>query len=163
MKNKSTVSFYTFLFTILMPLISFNTAIAQEHGIFELGSNQNDRSDFYDLAFNLHSTYYITNNAIKKNIQNESSLLKLTFYDTNSFSLLNQNNPDYETVELISVNLKTINDLNNKLDLRTNASSFKNLKYIFIKSYFKSTEQQINDFVIHDSDIRIFYRVENPS
>ena len=174
MKNNSTLLFYSFLFTILVTLIS-SSAVAQEHGIFELNNDQNtskhisdksknqtDNKEFYDLAFNLHPTYYINKNNIKKSNHKESSILKLTFFDTQSFNVFSQDNSNYRSVKLIIVNIKTLSDLNNKLNL-SNIQGLNNLKYIFIKCYFKCTEQQMKDFVLHDSNIRIFYRVENPS
>jgi len=171
MINKSTFAFYTFLFSVC---ISFSSLTAQENAIYEVsdGSSmskssskkvtQNDRADFYELAFKLHATTYVENNIIKKSSNSEASVSKLTFKDAKSFNVLNQSIKDFNDVELITIILKNENDLNNKLEL-TQDNGFGNLKYIYIKCYFKCNEQQIRGFVTSDASIRVFYKTETPS
>jgi len=174
MRNKSTLAFYTFLFSICISFFSFSKLTAQENDIYELNGNtalaktsskkasQNDREDFYDLAFKLHATSYVENNSMRKSNKNVTSVSKLTFNDTKSFNILNQNNQDLNDVELITIVLKNENDLINKIDL-TQTSGFGNLKYVFIKCYFKCSEQQIKGFVTSDASVRVFYKTETPS
>lgn len=177
MKNKSTLTFYTFLLSISISLFSFNQIIAQEdNGIYEISNSnkselskgsskkgeKNNRDGFYNLAFKLHSTSYVENNGIKSNKKSQS-VSKLTFIDTKSFNILNNsNNSDFENVELITIVIRNKEDLNNKLNLN-DINGFNSLKYIYVKCYFKCTEQQINEFLNSDADIRIFYKTETPS
>ena len=171
MINKSTFAFYTFLFSVC---ISFSSLTAQENAIYEVsdGSSmskssskkvtQNDRADFYELALNLQPTLYVENNSFKKNNNTVSITSKLTFNDAKSFSVLKQSGKDFSEVELITIVLQNESDLNNKITV-TQANGFGNLKYIYIKCYFKCTEQQIRSFVTSDVAIRIFYKSETPS
>lgn len=174
MKNKLTFTFCTFLLSLCITLLSSGKLCAQENGIYEIEKNNsisketakknkgNDRDDFYHLAYKLHPTSYAENKSIKKVNYNSAKISKLTFNDANSFNVLNQNTSNFYDVELITVNLNSVEDLNNKLDL-TEASGFNNLKYIFIKCAFKCTEAQIKQFINSDSNIRVFYKVEIPS
>ena len=174
MRNKSTLAFYTFLFSLCILLFSSSELAAQENDIYEVnGSNsmsktsskkgiQNDREDFYDLAFNLRPTAYIENNVIRNNRKGGASVSKLTFIDTKSFNILSQSNQNFNDIELISIKLESENDLNNKINL-TQASGFSSLKYVFVKCYFKCTEQQVKGFITADPNVRIFYKTEKPS
>lgn len=168
MKNKSALTFYTFLIVCFISILSIGKVSAQENGIYELNnktfskskvSSSNDRVEFYNLSQNLHSTAYINNNAVSK-IYGEGKIQRITLGDSKSFSLLNK--ADYDNVELITITLNSVNDLNNTLDLTSNKNLGK-LKYIFIKCYFKCTASQIEKFIISNSNLRIFYKTETPS
>lgn len=173
MKNKSALTIYTLLFVCFVYLISIEKVSAQEHGIFELTSDavfskvitkenkKKNRDHFYNLAQKLHATAYISNNAVN-NIYGKNEIKRLTFSDTKSFGLLNKKN--FNEIELITVTLKKVSDLNSVLDLANNKKLSK-LKYIFVKCNFKCTKQQIKNFVKINlnSKIRIFYKTEIPS
>lgn len=174
MKNKLSLSFYTFLVSIFVTLIPFNNIIAQDKGIIELKENstlsknssdknkKNDREGFYNLAFKLHPTAYVKDNNFKSQIETSNSVSKLTFNDTKSFGIVNNNHNNLNNVELITVTLHTSADLNNKLILIDN-SNFGNLKYVYIKCFFDCTEQQIKEFISSDTNVRVFYKIEIPS
>jgi hypothetical protein len=171
MKNKSALTTYTALLSCLVFLLSVNITEAQENDIFELSNNlktskssiskNNSRSDFYNLKYKLHSTIYIGKNSIEK-IYGKGKAKKLTFSDTDSFSLLNNNSKQYNDVELITITLSSPTDLNKSLNL-SNTNKFTNLKYIFIRCYFKCTPEQIKAFVKSNSNVRVFYSNEIPS
>ena len=173
MKNKSALTFYTFLFVCFLTLLTIGKASAQEHGIFELTNDdelskvkikkykENSRGKFYKLSQNLHTTAYISNNTVKK-IYGKGDIKKITFNDSKSFGLLN--NKKYGSVELITIKVDKASDLVNKLDLTTN-NELSSLKYIFIRCNFKCKKQQIKKFIKakSNSNIRVFYRTETPS
>ncbi|WP_372754520.1 hypothetical protein [Mariniflexile sp.] len=172
MKNKLTLTFYSFLLSLCVSLFITIEGNAQENGIYEINNNAtllkdtakktkvNDRENFYDLAFKIHPTSYANDKIIKKNNNNKSS--KLTFNDSKSLGLLNQNNTDFNHIELVTIKLNSIQELNKKVDL-TNANSFSNLKYVYIVCSFQCTESQIKEFIRSNSNIRIFYKIEIPS
>ncbi len=173
MKNKSALTFYTFLLACLVSILSIETATAQENGIFELTNDddlskvkvkkykEKNRGKFYNLTQRLHTTAYISNNTVTK-VYGDGTIKKITFGDSNSFGLLSDKT--YANVELITINIKNASDLNNKLDLTT-GNKLSSLRYIFIKCNFKCTKQQIKKFVKanRNSNIRIFYKTELPS
>lgn len=174
MRNKSTLAFYTFLFSLCILLFSSSELVAQENDIYEVNAtntlsktsskkeNPKDRESFYDLAFKLHTTSYVENNSIRKSNKNSTSVSKLTFNDVSSFNVLKQTNQDFNDVELITIVLKSANDLNNKIDL-TEINGFDNLKYVYIKCQFNCSEQQIKGFVTSNGTVRVFYKTEIPS
>ncbi|WP_341215130.1 hypothetical protein [uncultured Wocania sp.] len=173
MKNKSALTFYTFLFVCFASLMYTGQVLGQENDIFELTNDdelskvkvkkykEDNRGKFYNLAQKLHTTSYISNNTINK-VYGEGEIKKITFEDSKSFSLLN--NKIYNAVELITVTLNNLSDLNNTLDLTTN-KNLSSLKYVFVKCNFKCKKQQIKKFVKakSNSKIRIFYKTESPS
>ena len=172
MKNKSTLTFCTFLFLCCISLFFSNKIIAQENGIYELSNNNfsksvaksqadNGRSEFNKLAYNLHPTVYVVN-GIEKTTYGQGLPIKLTLKDAKSISVLNSGNPKYNKVQLITIKLNKSSDLNTKLDL-SSLSGLSELKYIFIKCNFKCTADQLKTFVNANSVIRIFYRSETPS
>ncbi|MFD0988594.1 hypothetical protein ACFQ1R_00670 [Mariniflexile jejuense] len=173
MKNKLTIPFYSLLLSLCITLISSGKLCAQENGIYEIENNNslsketakkskgNNREDFYNLAYKLHPTSYAENKSIKK-VNNSAKVSKLTFNDSNSFNVINQTNSNFNDVELITIKLNSVADLNNKLDL-TDANGFNNLKYVYIKCSFKCTETQIKQFINSDSNVRVFYKIEIPS
>ena len=169
MKNKSTLTLYSFLFMCCISLLFTNKAVAQENGIYELTNNNsksitktnNEREEFNNLAYNLHSTIYIEN-GIEKTTYGEGLPIKLSLKDTKSISLLNSGNSKYNQVKLITIKLKNSNELNNILDL-SNTSGLSKLLYIYIKCHFKCTADQIKAFVKASPQTRIFYTSETPS
>lgn len=173
MKNNSVSIRYHILFFLALLLFSGNSLMAQENGIYELVKDNgqskkvsskgqvNDRADFYDLAFNLHPTAYAENNTFKYYKPNKT-ISKLSFADSKSLGLLYQNNSKYDKAELLIITLKTPSDINNGIDI-TDLKGLNNLKYVFIKCYFKCSEKQIEDFITANPNVRIFYSVENPS
>lgn len=164
-------------FAICMLLLSVSTLTAQENGFYEIKANlisddnpqsntNTSREAFYNLIYNLHPTAYVDNNAIKIGGNSGNSnlpILKLTFHDTKSFSVLNQANAQYNNVELMSINVMTVGDLNNRLNL-VDVGNLNQLKYIYIECYFDCTASQLKEFITYDNpNIRIFYKVSKPS
>ncbi|AUP77205.1 hypothetical protein C1H87_00115 [Flavivirga eckloniae] len=148
-------------------LLYSNNTLAQEHGIYELVNNQivqksNNRNDFYNLSKKLHPTHYFENNTLK-NKYGEGAPVRISLKGTNGFSLLNQQNSNYNGVKLITITLKNESDLNTPLDL-SNTQGFPQLQYIYIKCLFSCTASQIERFVKNPNDsIRIFYTSVRPS
>lgn len=172
MKNKSTLTLYTFLFACCISLVFTNKALAQENGIYELSNNNfsksaiksktdNERGAFNKLAYNLHPTIYVKN-GIEKKTYGKDLPVKLTLEDAKSISILNSGKSKYNQVQLITIKLSNSGDLNTILDL-SNISGFSKLKYIYIKCHFKCTANQIKSFVKASPQTRIFYTSETPS
>lgn len=163
MNNKSTLTFPTIISTCFIILFSIIHVNAQEKGIYEITSDAatNDRSHFYDLAFKLHPTIYLKNNIVKK-IYGDGIIKKITFEDTKSFGMLNNQDSKYKDVELITIKLTSKTDLNTQLDL-SNSSVFVNLKYIYLKSNFKLKSEVVKNFIKVSPNVRILYKSGNPS
>ncbi len=186
MRNKSTLTFYTFLLICCVSIISIEKTSAQENEIYELTDDinsplkkpearstskktkikkveDNSRSKFYSLIKKMHTTAYIKNSAVTK-IYGKGPIKKITFKDVKSFNLLNKKNEKYDHAELLTVSLKNVNDLNNYLNL-SKAQGVNKLRYVFIKCHFKCTKKQIKKFVKtnSNSNIRIFYKTESAS
>ncbi len=173
MKNKPALTFYSFLLVCIVSILSIENATAQENGIFELTNDdelskvkvkkykEKNRGKFYNLTQKLHTTAYISNNTLNK-VYGEEEIKKITFGDSKSFGLLNDKK--YDKVELITIKVDKVIDLNNNLDLTAN-DKLPSLKYIFVKCNFKCNKQQIKKFVKanKNSNIRIFYRTESSS
>ena len=167
MKNKSTLTFYTFLLICCVSLISIEKATAQENEIFELTEDNNQskvrirkhkdnkRGKFYALAHKIHTTAYIENNVVTK-VNGKGQIKKMIFKDSKTSDILKLTDSEYDNVELIIVTLKSMSDLNNKLDLLNINDK---LKYVFIKCQFKCTKKQIKNFIKikPKSHIRVFY------
>jgi len=178
MRNQPTFAFKKrAFFAICMLLLSVNILTAQENGYYEIKANlisddnspsntDNSREAFYNLILNLHPTAYVENSAIKIGGNSGYSnlpILKLTFHDTKSFSILNQANAQYNDVELMTIKVLTVADLNNRLNL-VDVGNLNQLKYIYIECYFDCTESQLKGFITYDNpNIRIFYKVSKPS
>jgi len=175
MTDKLTPIGYKIVIVCILAFISTIKISAQENNIFELNvgkdlyktiktksidsKKNNSREEFYKLSQNLHTTAYISENAISKT-NGRGDIKKLDFGDSKSFKLLSQSN--YNNVELITIILKNTSDLNNKIDL-TKDYKLGKLKYVFIKCYFKCNANQIKQFITTDSNIRVFYTAQTPS
>lgn len=171
MSTKSTLIILIFSF---ISLLFLETATAQQKGIFELrNSNSNsavksissklnlqqDRFNFYELSQKLHTTVYISNNAVN-HVYGEGKIKKITFNDTQSFNLLGAN--PYNTVELITINVSQASDLKTVLNLNK-INNLESLKYVFIICYFECSAEQIADFITPIPNIRVFHKIETPS
>jgi hypothetical protein len=170
MKNKSTLAFYTLLFSFCITLFSFSRVIAQENGIYEISGSDTqkdknksnyDRTEFYELTQKLHSTFYIGENKLK-NTYGNGQPIRITLDDANSFNFLTKDSSKFSEVEIITMTLNNQGDLNNKLNL-SSLNNLKKLKYIYLKCDFKCTDKQIKEFIKYDSNVRVFYKIENPS
>lgn len=169
MSTKSTLIILIFSF---ISLLFLETATAQQKGIFELPNSnsavqrnssklnlQHDRLDFYELSQKLHTTVYISNNAVN-HVYGEGKIKKITFNDTQSFNLLGAN--QYNTVELITINVSQASDLKTVLNLNK-INNLESLKYVFIICYFECSAEQIADFITPIPNIRVFHKIETPS
>ncbi|WP_188653716.1 hypothetical protein [Yeosuana aromativorans] len=169
MKNNSASIRYILFLFIALSLFFGNNLMAQENGIYEVtqkgksdkeygkGANKmnNDRTEFYNLAFNLHPTYYFENNFLKTSYDS-GNLSKLTFEDAKSSNIVKNEDPKYDQVELITIALENISDLKNSIDLSKD-KNLKKLKYVYIKCYFNCSEDDIKKFIQTDKNVRIFY------
>ncbi|NJX15442.1 hypothetical protein [Tamlana crocina] len=174
MKNKTTPSFF-FLFLFLSILfLSSNQVAAQDYDIYELQKENpsvsksagkvdksKNRTEFYDLYQNLHTTIYVSNNKIDK-VYGEGDIKRITLSDNNSFAFLNTDNDQFKEVKLITVKLKSKNDLNQVLDL-SDSPHFVKLKYVFLKCYFEYTDEDIQNFIKVTPNVRVFHISANPS
>lgn len=109
----------------------------------------------------MHPTHYFENSSLKS-VYKSGDPVKLTFEDAQSFKLLKNPNSKNNQVELITIMLNSSKDLSNSIDLTKN-TDLKKLKYIFIKCNFKCSKDQIQKFIKTNSEIRIFYSLQNPS
>ncbi|MEP5341111.1 MAG: hypothetical protein ABJL44_10085 [Algibacter sp.] len=163
MNIKSILTFRTLISACFILLFSIVQVNAQEKGIYEIENDAatNERSHFYDLAFKLHPTIYLKNNTVKK-IYGEGDMKKITLEDSKSFDILNNQDTRYKDVEIITMKSISETDLNNHLDL-SNTSVFGNLKYIYIRSNFTLTPEDIISFIKVNPNVRIFYKSANQS
>lgn len=163
MKTKSILKLYFILTISSIFLLSSNLSLAQDRNIYEISDNpnQSDRADFYELAFNLKTTVYFKNNAVKSQY-GEGDVVKVTLEDSNSFNILIQNQAQYSKAEIITVNVNDISELSKRIDL-TALTQMTQLKYVFIKCMFKSQTQDIKDFIKVNTGIRVFFNAQNPS
>jgi hypothetical protein len=174
MKHNSTLNIYLSLIVLSVLFFIPSNIFSQDYNIREfenqtankqttLKQNKtNNRDAFYDLTFKMHPTYYFQNNELK-NKYGKGVPLKLTFRDLKSVENLYDNTLNYSQVQLITIDLLNINDLNNIIDLTINNQPFQNLKYIFLRCNFNCNEQQINKFIKVNSDIRVFFTTEKGS
>ena len=170
MKNNSVTTRYGFFLFVSLFLFMGNKLLAQENGVHEIVQNEfskknkekgnsnafnGNRDEFYKLAFNLHPTYYYENNSLKSTYDS-GNLSKLTFEDVKSSNSIKNKNPKYDQVELITIILKNVNDLKSPLNLSKD-QNLKKLKYVYIKCYFKCSDDDIKNFIRTDKNVRIFY------
>lgn len=174
MKNKTTPSFF-FLFLFLSILfLSSNQVAAQEYDIYELEKENpavsksaekvdksKNRTEFYNLYQNLHTTIYVSNNKVDK-VYGKGDIKRITLSDSNSFAFLKTDDYQFKEVKLITVKLKSKNNLNQVLDLR-DKPHFVKLKFIFLKCYFKYTDEDIQNFIKVNPNVRVFHISANPS
>lgn len=179
MSNKLTLTLRSSLITCLFLLVIVKHGNAQEKDIYELGNTANaqmqgqlnkgkskkgsnlDRADFYNLIENIYTTYYINNNEIKK-AYGDGKPKKLALRGTSSFDYLKNVSQNFKNIEIITITLDTISEIQNTMDL-SSLKGFDNLKYIFIRCYFKPNEAQIKSFIKTKEHTRVFYKMENPS
>jgi hypothetical protein len=139
-----------------------NNSVIQEIKLNAKNYNSNT-AHFKDLAFKLHPTTYVDNQKINKILEPELASRKLVINDYKSLQALERLNFNSEQIELIYITLNTAKELSALASL-SNLSSYKNLKYIFIKCCFNSNPSEILKFVTIDSNnIRVFYKTEIPS
>tara|TARA_R110001583_G_scaffold49099_2_gene153784 strand:- start:2838 stop:3395 length:558 start_codon:yes stop_codon:yes gene_type:complete len=125
-------------------------------------SSTDIKEGFFSLKKNLKPTIYIENNRIKK-VSGDTAPLILKYENSYSLEILNENNSLIKEVELITIKLKSQNELNNRFDI-SKIRGFNNLKYIYIQCNFKCTSNQISSFILNvDPKVAIFYMVNNPS
>ena len=163
MENKPTFKLSLILVMSCLYFLSTNLLVAQDKNIFEISENtsSNDRTDFYNLAFNLNTTAYLKDNTVI-NKYGDGSVLKISMEDTKSFEVLITNQKDYNQAELIIIKVDEISKLSNSIDLTT-LTETNNLKYVFIKCSFKCQLQDIQNFIKVNPNIRVFYSAQNPS
>jgi len=163
-------------------LLSINQLTAQSSSVYELfeedfqqspskntakssissKSGVNAKQAFFTLKTGLKPTIYVENNVVKKVSSNTVPLI-LKYENSNSLEILKENNSLIKKVELLTIKLKNLNDLNNQFDF-SSIRGLDNLKYIYIQCNFNCTANQISSFILNvDPSVTIFYMVSNPS
>lgn len=163
MNIKPVLTFRTLIAACFILLFSIIQVNAQERGIYEIENEvaSNERSHFYDLAFKLHPTLYLKDNKVRK-VYGEGVIKKIIFEDVQSLRMLNSQGARNRGIELIIIKLSTQTDLNSNQDL-SRGSVFGNLKYVYIKSDFSLTPQDVISFITVNPNVRVLYKSENPS
>lgn len=171
--SKLVQSIILFCFTLFL---FTNESAAQENGIYELNaSNQfsrtsaskskssSNRTEFYNLSQKLHPTAYLGKNKLKSTY-GKGDIVKLSLDDVASLNLVKQNKTNYTNVELITVTLKSLSDLNAPINLSNN-NEFAKLKYLYVRCLFDCNNEQIKNFVknLSNNNIRVFYTTVRPS
>src|SRR5690606_23049490 len=83
--------------------------------------------------------------------------------DQTSLTALCTRDQLYSKVELITIKLNNITELNTPFDVG-NIRGFSSLKYIYINCAFECTDQQISNFIINaDPELIIYYKVLSKS
>lgn len=186
MKNKTTLFSSKIMLSIIVSVLSFNVGFAQEAGIFELVENDseiqvaaqaktsslkkgvnsksnisNNLSDFKELKYNLKPTIYLSDNRVKK-VVGDSGPLRLKM-EGNQINILKSQDPLFNSVELIVINIEKQSDLNMHFDV-SSLQGFNNLKYIYVQCHFNCSPSQIEQFVRNaTSEMTIFFMNVNPS
>jgi len=176
MKNKSTSRFLLAAIVCFIFFMSIENLIAQEKGIYEIFNKTrltnkisksssksvlDDRQSFYKLAFNLNTTLYLKNNQVL-NSYGEGPIKKITISDLKSFDILKNNAKNYQTVELITINVKSKSELNGTIDL-TGVTEMTSLKYVFIRCSFKCRTTEVENLIKASPNVRVFYYSGKPS
>jgi hypothetical protein len=174
MKYRSTLKFRVSLLVLFLCFFSSYNILAQENGIYELDSQitnnqkndktkKDNRANFYDLAFNMHPTHYRKDKKLKQ-VYGNGVAKKLTFEDLISAKFINEDlSTNYTDVELITIKLLNVSDLNNTIDLTNQNQKLKKLKYVFIKCNFDCNNEQIKKFIKVNPNIRVFYKTDKAS
>lgn len=166
MKNRLNPTLKKLLMVFTLSLFFCATGFAQNNiqKIFDDNSNNRSRSSASipdDLLHGKNPTIYIENSSII-NVTGDESPKVLKFLDASSFNILENNNPLYGNVEVITITLNRLSDLNNNLDV-SRISGFTSLRYIYVKCLFDCTDQQIRSFLLNaDAITTVFYKVVNP-
>jgi hypothetical protein len=115
-----------------------------------------------ELLHGKNPTIYIKDASII-NVTGDESPKVLKLLDATSSNILRNANNQYNDVEVITITLNRISDLNLRFDL-SSINGFNSLRYIYVKCMFDCTDQQIRDFLLNaDSVTTIFYKVINQS
>ncbi|HLV38586.1 hypothetical protein [Xanthomarina sp.] len=168
MKKITKRSFSNFLVLCAITFLFSSSSFAQGNiqRIFDDNSeNRNSRTTGTipdELLHGKNPTIYIENSIII-NVTGDESPKVLQLLDGTSNLLLQDNNSLYSNVEVITIKLNRLSDLNSRLDL-SHINGFSSLKYVYIQCLFECTDQQINNYLLNaDSVTTVFYKVVNPS
>ena len=113
------------------------------------------------MEYKLKPTIYVSDNRIKKVI-GDSNPLRLKM-EGNQINTLKSENPLFNSVELIVINIEKQSDLNGYFDV-SSLQDFNSLKYIYVQCHFNCSESQIQQFVRNaSSEMTIFFMNVNPS
>jgi hypothetical protein len=140
-------------FAICMLLLSVSALTAQAPKVIKLKNDKinsslianSDDDPPYHLLYSLLPTIYVKNNSII-NITGPNKPATLTLDDANSLNILNTENPLFETVQIIKIQLNDISDLNKYVDFSA-LKGFDSLGYIHFTCYFDCNENQIRAFI----------------
>lgn len=168
MKKLTKRTFSNFLVVCALTFLFSNSSFAQGNiqRIFDDNSDSGNLRTSVNIPDELlhghNPTIYIENSRVI-NVTGDESPKVLQLLDANSNLLLQGNNSLYNSVEVITITLGRISDLNNRLDL-SRINGFTSLRYVYIKCLFDCTDQQINNYLLNaDSVTTVFYKVVNPS
>lgn len=174
MKSKSYLTFYIILL-ISFSFVSIQQTQAQDYSVFELKGESNNHGSIasksaiddedetpYQLLYSLKPTIYVKNNSIIK-VTGPNNPVSLTTSDVNSLNILKTDNPLFNTVQILKIQLNEISDLNKYLDM-SSIQGFDNLSYVYFMCYFKCTESQIRTFIKNARpETIIYFEQVNPS
>lgn len=168
MRNKIKLTFSSFLMVCLLCIFYSANSFAQENiqRIYDDNSETSNLRSSANIPNQLlhgkNPTIYIENSRVI-NVTGDTSPKVLKLLDANSYNLLQDNNPLYNNVEVITITLSRISDLNNRLDL-SRINGFSSLRYVYVKCLFDCSDQQISNFLLNaESVTTVFYKVVNPS
>lgn len=131
-----------------------------KNGLAKKATSNSDR--FLKIIKKNEPTVYLNNNVLTKT-STYSEPVRLKAGDVQSLEILKKSNKIFNKVELITINLKNEKDLNSPIDV-SSINGINQLKYIYIRCYFKCTNNQIKTFVLNaNPKITIFYSMVNPS
>ncbi|MGY0392318.1 hypothetical protein ACW5R3_07175 [Bizionia sp. KMM 8389] len=168
MKVKINNNLASFVIASLLCLFSSENTFAQNNiqQIFDNSSpSSTSRSAVITPDNLLHGnnpTIYVENSRVI-NVTGDTSPKVLKLLDGNSNSILLESNNQYRTVEIITITINQLSDLNNRIDLNA-LNSFPSLRYVYVKSKFDCTDQQIQNFITNSSSVTtVFYKVLSQS
>ncbi|MFB9055616.1 hypothetical protein ACFFU9_02585 [Mariniflexile ostreae] len=160
------------LFLVCFSLVSLHNSHAQQNKIYELKDQKalknpnnigaEDHTIPHDFLFSLKPTIYLKNNAIL-NVTGLNKPVGLTSYDGSSLSILKTENPLFNSVKVLKIQLNEPSDLGKVLDF-SSIREFSSLQYIYVMCYFKCTEHQIRAFIQNaNPEIIVYFENVNPS
>lgn len=168
MKNRMNATLASLTMVCMLSILFSANGFAQNNiqRIFDDSSeNSSMRSSVTipnELLHGNNPTIYIQNSEII-NVTGTESPTVLKLLDASSNSLLQANNRSYNSVQVITITLNQMSDLNNRLDL-SRINGFTSLRYVYVKCLFECSDDQVRNYLMNaDSVTTVFYKVVNPS
>lgn len=115
----------------------------------------NATDNFQNLLTNLNPSVYIN----KKIVTLKSDQPICLFTDVQSLNYLNTLSFPYKTIEFVSIRVKSMSELNSKIDLGV-FNNYGNLKYILLIFEFNIKPSDLIKTVIASDKQNVFYKIE---